>query len=396
MCCGARCSTQRAEVMMPSQPSFCTPGRPPRNLSVTSLPRPALRNFAPSMASRSLRRVAACSGGERPSFQTSSKRATGDVVDLAEVVIEARHLEPVAFRIDHAPPGEIVDGRAPQHRFLAAGIHRNVAADAARRRPRSDRPRTRGPRAPRASLTRRVTTPASVNIVGARDVGARQRIRSTAPRPSSFSVLITARPGRERHGAARVTRAAAARNHGEAELDALAHQVRNLRLGIGGEHQERQLDPPIGRVRDVSDPGIGVEAHVVGARVLAAARGALACAVRSCPESAAAKRSTAARAADSSCETLGERRSVRGIAALLHFAQPVVQSLDELGRGASDCRSGRPAGTDCGPPPRCRPAPRTACAPSGRCAARARSSSSSSQAASPSRRITISRSESEV
>ena len=39
-------------------------------------------------------------------------------------------------------------------------------------------------------------------------------------------------------------------------------------------------------------------------------------------------------------------------------------------RGASGCRAGRPAGTDCGRRPRCRPAPRRASAPSGRCAAR--------------------------
>jgi hypothetical protein len=52
-------------------------------------------------------------------------------VDFAEVVIEAGHLEPVPLRIDHPPPREIVDGRAPEHRFLAAGIHCDVAADAA-------------------------------------------------------------------------------------------------------------------------------------------------------------------------------------------------------------------------------------------------------------------------
>ena len=44
---GMRCRTKRAEVMSPSQPSFCTPGRPLRNLSVTSLPSPALRKALP-------------------------------------------------------------------------------------------------------------------------------------------------------------------------------------------------------------------------------------------------------------------------------------------------------------------------------------------------------------
>ena len=131
MCFGMRCRIQRADVIRPSQPSFCTPGRPPRNLSVTSLPSPTLRNLRPSISmraraqhARALRRLS------RPSFHTSSNVATVDFVNLAAVVREPRHFEPVAVRIDHAPPREIVDGRAPQHRLLAAGIHRDVAADA--------------------------------------------------------------------------------------------------------------------------------------------------------------------------------------------------------------------------------------------------------------------------
>ncbi len=51
-------------------------------------------------------------------------------VNLAAVVRDTRDFEPVAVRIDHAPPGEIVDRRTPQHRLLAARVHRDVAADA--------------------------------------------------------------------------------------------------------------------------------------------------------------------------------------------------------------------------------------------------------------------------
>ncbi len=54
VCAGILCSTQRAEVISPSQPSFCTPGRPARNLSVTSLPSPSLRKRLPSISSISL------------------------------------------------------------------------------------------------------------------------------------------------------------------------------------------------------------------------------------------------------------------------------------------------------------------------------------------------------
>ena len=73
---------------------------------------------------------ARASAGRRASFQVSSKRRDRRVVDLAEVVIEARDLEPVAVGVDHAPPREVVERGAPQHRLLAAGVHRDVAADA--------------------------------------------------------------------------------------------------------------------------------------------------------------------------------------------------------------------------------------------------------------------------
>ena len=54
-CVGMRCNTQRALVIMPSQPSFCTPGRPDKNLSVTSLPKPSLRKLLPGITKVSVR-----------------------------------------------------------------------------------------------------------------------------------------------------------------------------------------------------------------------------------------------------------------------------------------------------------------------------------------------------
>ena len=52
---GMRCTTQRALVIRPSQPSFCTPGRPLKNLSVTSLPKPSLRKVLPGITRVSVR-----------------------------------------------------------------------------------------------------------------------------------------------------------------------------------------------------------------------------------------------------------------------------------------------------------------------------------------------------
>ncbi len=251
------------------------------------------------------------------------------VVDSAEVVTEARHLEPVSFRIDHAPAGEIVDRRAPQHRFLAAGIHRNVAADAARvGRCRIDREYEA------VALGKFADASGDDAGLGEHDRAFDLRARQSEPfdGTQAFELLgIDHRaPGRERHGTPGVPRAAAARDHVEAELDALAHQMRNLRLGIRGEHHERQLDPPVGRVGDVSNPRIGVEADIVGARVL-----------EERPPRTLAQRDHLRKVGGESIHGGARGRQqlrdfrraalLAGIAALFDFVQPVVQGVDELG-----------------------------------------------------------------
>jgi hypothetical protein len=43
---------------------------------------------------------------------------------------QTRDSEPLALRIDHAPPGEVIQRSAPEHRLLAAGIHGDIAANA--------------------------------------------------------------------------------------------------------------------------------------------------------------------------------------------------------------------------------------------------------------------------
>ncbi len=68
---GILCRTKRALVMIPSQPSFCTPGSPARNLSVTSLPRPVLRNAAPGIVIVSRRVMRLAVGGEPHAFEVA-------------------------------------------------------------------------------------------------------------------------------------------------------------------------------------------------------------------------------------------------------------------------------------------------------------------------------------
>ena len=123
----SRCRMKRAEVMMPSQPSFWIPGRPARNLSVTSLPSPALRKALPGMVRISgfaVRRLAV--GFEARDAESAGRR----VVDLAEIVVEPFDEHPQAVRRDHLPRSQVVQRRAPQHGLLAARVHGHVAADA--------------------------------------------------------------------------------------------------------------------------------------------------------------------------------------------------------------------------------------------------------------------------
>ncbi len=50
------------------------------------------------------------------------------IVDLAEVVADALDLQPLAVGRHHLPRGEVVERGAPQHGFLAARVHGDVAA----------------------------------------------------------------------------------------------------------------------------------------------------------------------------------------------------------------------------------------------------------------------------
>ena len=45
-------------------------------------------------------------------------------------MVQTYHLQPLRIWGDHAPAGQVVQRRAPQHRFFAACIHGDIAADA--------------------------------------------------------------------------------------------------------------------------------------------------------------------------------------------------------------------------------------------------------------------------
>ena len=126
VCAGSRCRMKRAEVIRPSQPSFWMPGRPARNLSVTSLPSPVLRKRLPGMI-----RISGEPFGVLPSAakRRISKVADGTSWILPRLWFDPADFDPFGVRRDHAPRHQVVQRGAPQHGLLAAGVHRHVAAD---------------------------------------------------------------------------------------------------------------------------------------------------------------------------------------------------------------------------------------------------------------------------
>ena len=191
-----------------------------------------------------------------------AKARGGGVMDLAEVVTDAGDLEPVALRIDHAPPGEIVERRAPEHRLLAAGIHGDVAADAGGLKrggiDRKDQPGGIGGFGHALG-----DHPGLGEDRGHRAIDFGQLLLRHGPDADELFGVDDRRHRRERNRAAGIAGAAAARNDGQPELDAAGHQLRNLRLGIGHQHDEGILDAPVGGIGHMRDPRHAIEADVV-------------------------------------------------------------------------------------------------------------------------------------
>ena len=268
MCAGMRCTIQRADVMMPSQPSFWMPGRPPRNLSVTSLPSPALRKTVPGISSRSVRSTFAVSGRLPPVLPREFEHGDGRVVDPAAVVADARDFEPVAVRVDHAPPREVVERGAPQHGLLAARIHRDVAADdrcVGRRRIDGEH-EARGMR----SFLDAPRDDAGFGEQRGHRLRRRRAAWRGCDRVDALELLGVdhRRERRERHGAAGVAGAAAARNHGEARSRSRRARVPGISASVSGVSTTNgRLDAPVGGVGRVRHPRVRVEADVVVARV---------------------------------------------------------------------------------------------------------------------------------
>ncbi len=251
-----------------------------------------------------------------------------DVVDLAEVVVQAHDLEPGRVGSDHAPARQVVERGAPQQRLLAASVHRDVAADAAR------------------LGTGRIDGEDLAGALGgvghalgddaglAPDGGHRLREAGQldpldlAHALELLGVDDRALPG-QRHRAAGVAGAATARDDRQAELDAAGDQRRGLGLAVGGQHDEGVLDAPVGGVGDVRDAAECVELDVV-LRGVAAQHAQRAPAQRG--DRVEAVGEVAHRAARSG-QQLADERVARGVggglAAPVDLGQAVRQRLDQ-------------------------------------------------------------------
>ena len=185
-----------------------------------------------------------------------------DLVDAAEVVVDALDADHAAVDVDHLPPGEVVDRRAPEGGFLAARVDGDVAADAAG--------------VGRGGVDREDEACGGRGLLDAAGDAARAAFnhgmlaldaRQAAHDGTAVAVELLhvdhGRVGVQRNGAARVARAARARNDGELELEERAHEGRDLLLAVGREDDERILDAPVGGVGDVRDARKAVEADVV-------------------------------------------------------------------------------------------------------------------------------------
>ena len=293
------------------------------------------------------------------------------IVDLAEVVIDARHLQPLRIRRHHPPRDEVIECRAPQHGLLATGVDGDIAADARRIRRRRI---AREHESVRIGNVHRAFRDDPCAAVDRRDRFRVPLQRNSLDAGESLELLgVDHRRARvERDRAAGIARAAAARNDRQAELDARGDDAAHFVFRIRMQHDEWVLDAPVGCVGHVRYALEAVERDVVLARM--AAKRALHAFSQCCGVAETISRSDrrprARRRAIARPSRRDRRRGPRCPCGARRSRSDDGAARRRAAAGAADCRAGRPADTDCARRPRCRRALRTASAPSGRCGAR--------------------------
>ena len=173
-----------------------------------------------------------------------------DVVYATQVVIDPLDLEPLGLRRHHAPGREIVDCGSPEHRFLSARVHCDVAAD--RRGVGGGRIDCEYEPGGLRCLHHATRHHARAGA-NRRDESVDARQRDALDFGQSLELLGIEHRGapRQRNRPARVTRTATARDDRDVERGQRGHQRLNRLFALGRDHDEGVFDPPVGSIRDM-------------------------------------------------------------------------------------------------------------------------------------------------
>ena len=371
---------------MPSQPSFCTPGRPARNLSVTSLPRPALRNSAardrqdPRCAAASCRPRRTRLSSKRAcvaswilprlwsSRSTSSHCASGVTMRqdarLSSAVPHSTAFLPPAFIATLPPMHEAsaeVGSTANTRPLVLGGLH-HPPGDHARRRSR---------------------------IVGVRVAECPGSTTCSTRRQRLELLGVDHRARRvERDGASGVAGSAAARDDREPQLDAGPAPAPRDSSSVSGcrttnGYSTRQSVASVTCDTRARPSNVTLSRRVMRPSVRSTR-------LRSCASLANSPGETVDRGARRG-DQLRDARVARSVGRW-RCAACRSRSADGAARrpgacAGAGCRAGRPGDTGCARRPRCRPALRRASARSGRCGARCAARRAAPSIGAPSRRM---------
>nr|UOZ96921.1 hypothetical protein NCPCFENI_00826 [Cupriavidus sp.] len=183
-------------------------------------------------------------------------------MDLAHVVADAGHLNPVAIRVDHAPACEVIDGGAPEHGLFPARIHGDVAShtggicrggvhgkDQARR--------VCGIRHPARDH-------AGSGINGCHRLRYPRQLRGR-DRPEGLELfgINHYRLRCQGDGATGVAGASTPRNDGQAQSDTGLYDRGHFGLRVRRKHHAGVLHPPVGGIGDMRDTRQAIELDVL-------------------------------------------------------------------------------------------------------------------------------------
>ena len=191
-----------------------------------------------------------------------------DIVNLAQVVVQANHFQPLRVRRDHAPGGQVVQRRAPENRFFTAGVHGDVAAYA--------RGFGRGwvDRKNKTSPVGHVGHALRDHTGFGPDGG--DRLSQAGQHDflhlghgfEFFGVDHRRLPG-QGNGAAGIACAAATWHDRQTQFNAGLDHASHFDFGVRCQHHKRVLDAPVCRIGHMRHPGQTVKFNIVFLRALA-------------------------------------------------------------------------------------------------------------------------------